>query len=128
MLSLVNDFIEYLRNERKLSENTSDSYRLDLLQLIKFIKSKGLSLTVFGKLDARAYIMHLEQSSASRKSIARKIPDILQIPYAGRQNKIKSMEDRINTKDLKKASLFPVHGRDVGPFGLDRSAYSGRIA
>ncbi len=73
MLSPVNDFIDYLRNERKLSENTSESYKLDLLQLLKFIKLKSLALESFNKLDARSYIMHLEEVGSSRKSIARKI-------------------------------------------------------
>jgi integrase/recombinase XerC len=72
--SQIKAFGDYLRNERNFSEHTFSGYLIDLNRLALFFEAKGLSdPRVFGKHDARAFLLELEEGGLSRKSIARKI-------------------------------------------------------
>ena len=43
---LLDDFINYIYIERKLSDNTKDSYKRDLTRYIKYLNSKKLMILV----------------------------------------------------------------------------------
>lgn len=77
MKDLINSFIDHLENERNLSGNTTESYLIDLLQFERFMRSRDLGgVQDIGKVQARMFLMDLEEKGLSRRSIARKISSI----------------------------------------------------
>ena len=61
---IINEYIDYLKYERKLSLNTSSSYKDNLLQLIKFHNNKDiLSLD---KEDIKSFIYSSDKSSKTK--------------------------------------------------------------
>lgn len=66
---LIDSFLSYLKLERRLSENTCNSYRIDLLQFDTFINKKIEDLT---KDDIDRYIQYL-QTAYKENSYLRKV-------------------------------------------------------
>ena len=66
---LVEDFQDYLRLERSLSEHTLDSYLSDVLKLIAFVDSK--LLVQLKEPDIYAFITALDSAGLSKRSTAR---------------------------------------------------------
>jgi len=64
----VNEFANYLKNERNYSPHTISNYQRDLNFLISFLKDKKME-----RLTAREYLIELEKQKYSRRSIARKL-------------------------------------------------------
>ena len=69
----LDQFINYLRNERNFSEKTVKSYQIDLSQFFSFIKNKGCSI----KSDSlRQWIVFLKNSGLESVTINRKISSL----------------------------------------------------
>ncbi len=66
---LIDSFINYLKLERRLSENTCSSYRIDLMQFDQFIEKKISELT---KHDIDRYVEYL-RSAYKENSYLRKV-------------------------------------------------------
>ena len=73
MNDLVEDFISYLVIDKKLSDNTVESYKHDLLRYKKFIKG---NLAKVSALDIKDFITYLNDQGLSAKSISRNISAI----------------------------------------------------
>ena len=70
----IKAFGDYLKDERNFSEHTSSGYLIDLNRLASFFEKKELpDPGVFSRHDARAFLLEIEESGLSRRSIARKI-------------------------------------------------------
>lgn len=73
----INDFINYIQFEKRLSKNTSSSYKTDLekykkyLEIRKIYKSKDIS-----KSDIEDYLEKLKKDEVKTSSIARKLTSI----------------------------------------------------
>ena len=72
---LIDQFINYMRIERGVSENTIEAYSRDLRGLADFIKNKGISLKQINIDILTEYINHLSKR-LSRRSLARSISAI----------------------------------------------------
>lgn len=70
----VNDFVSYLEENKRLSDNTRQSYRRDLIKMKNFMTSLGISapenITV---TNVNAYILKLEKDGMSAATISRSI-------------------------------------------------------
>jgi integrase/recombinase XerD len=73
MKHIINDYLGYLRVEKKLSENTIQSYQNDLEKYIKHVKK---DITSIKKDDITSYIEYLRKNNMSTRSIARNITSI----------------------------------------------------
>jgi integrase/recombinase XerD len=67
----IEEFIDYLRIERGLSENTITSYSFDLCRLVSFLETRGRSPIDASRDDIRAYLVSLCDSKLSGNSAAR---------------------------------------------------------
>ena len=56
--NLINEFTDYLRFEKKYSENTISSYKRDLSKVDKYIKKDFKTLS---KNDIQAYIQYISK-------------------------------------------------------------------
>lgn len=63
------EFLNHLRVERRLSENTLDAYRRDLRKLTEF--SRGRSLSELGTGDLQRFLTHLHRRGLSFRSVQR---------------------------------------------------------
>ena len=75
---LINEFIDYLRFEKKYSENTIDSYKRDLKKTNNYLKKEFTNLT---KKDIENYIQKLskEESTTSISRYISTLKRLLQI-------------------------------------------------
>ncbi len=72
---IVSEFLDHIRNMRKFSEHTIRAYNTDLNQFLSFLDSynKKVYLLELDKNLVRNYLVFLDRSGKSSKSIARKI-------------------------------------------------------
>lgn len=71
----LNEFINYLRVEKRLSENTINSYKLDILKFYNFFNNKIINLS---ENDISKYIKYLNKKQNEATSINRNITSLKQ--------------------------------------------------
>ena len=70
----MQEFIEYMRTEKRKAENTLIAYERDLVAFEKFLKSRGAKgLNDCDGSDAVAYVMELSNENKSKATINRKV-------------------------------------------------------
>ena len=67
----INDYINYVYIEKKLSTNTKDAYLSDLNDFSSYLKNKDISAVTDN--DIKKYINYLNDNNINSKSVARKI-------------------------------------------------------
>ena len=70
-LSYLNDFLDYIKNQRKYSEHTTRAYKIDLMQLIDHL-DEDKTIIQLNKYDLHEYVASISKSISS-KSLSRKI-------------------------------------------------------
>lgn len=77
MKKALNDFLKYLRHERKLSPHTATAYETDILQFIHHIEEeyevKDPGLNELNRHSIRDFLASLYQAKQTKKSAARKL-------------------------------------------------------
>lgn len=74
MEKIIDAFIEYMHDKKKTSNNTEMSYRRDLLKLVSFLKSKGISdFKQVKDSDLKEYVEFMRNNNAANASISRSI-------------------------------------------------------
>lgn len=77
METLVKQFITYLKESKKSSENTLVSYRRDLLKFCSFFEQQGIKdVTVLTRTDLNSYILNMEGQGMATSTISRGIASI----------------------------------------------------
>ncbi len=77
MEKLVNEFVSYLHNVKKMSNNTEMSYRRDLNKFIKFLQERGLSdIKKVESSDLSAYVDDMGEKKFAAATISRNIASI----------------------------------------------------
>lgn len=70
----VLEFINYLHNIKKSSENTRLSYRRDLMKMVAYFKSKGIDdAFLVTEQDMTSYLLYLEKNAFTAATISRNI-------------------------------------------------------
>ena len=70
----MNEFLEYLKNNKKASENTLLAYRRDIAAFETFLSdNRAKFMNECSESDAVAYVMELSNSSKSKSTINRKV-------------------------------------------------------
>lgn len=71
------EFLEYLKDHRKLSKNTLESYNRDLRGFIGFVGETGkLSFKEINKTDILSYILKLKEDNKAASTISRNIASL----------------------------------------------------
>ncbi len=102
MKEAVEDYVNYVYIEKKLSDNTKLAYERDLLFFAKFVNYKDVSLVTTN--DVRNYVNYLSDNKESDKTIARKIVSVRTFfDYLTREKKISINPcERIASPKLRK--------------------------
>ena len=69
-------FFNFLENDKKLSENTLQSYKRDLKQFRKYLEEKGIHYNRVKEEDMQNYIKGLQEQGKKASSISRCIASI----------------------------------------------------
>lgn len=73
----IQNFIQYLHQEKHASMNTEVSYKRDLLKLEKYLKEQNISsLTRVNTTNLNSYMLYLEKMGSAPSSISRNIASI----------------------------------------------------
>ena len=70
---MIDEYIAYLRDVRRMSANTIESYARDLTQLGAFAEQRGVSPETLQRRDLEAFVRGLMTSGLSPRSVARAV-------------------------------------------------------
>ena len=84
-------FLEFLQNEKKLSDNTLESYKRDIIQYQNYLEENGINYAKVSKEDIRAYLNYLKQIGKKPSTISRNLASISSFyQFSIRNKKIKN--------------------------------------
>ena len=69
-------FLEFLQGEKKLSDNTLQSYKRDILQFRTYVEQNDINYGNMNKEDVKAYIKHLQEIGKKPSTISRNLASI----------------------------------------------------
>ena len=73
----IEQFIDYLKNEKKLAANSLDAYGRDIRDFQQFLSSRGVEdLTGAARDDVTAYLNKLKADGRSPSTLNRKMASI----------------------------------------------------
>jgi integrase/recombinase XerD len=73
MSALVDDYLDHLRLERRLSDHTTESYARDLAELGRFAAGRERALESLSRRDLEAHVRKLMGEGRSPRSVARMV-------------------------------------------------------
>ena len=72
----INGFLEFLQNDKKVSDNTLQSYRRDIMQYSKYVSTKKMNYLKISENDIKEYIDYLQEIGKKTSTISRSIASI----------------------------------------------------
>ena len=72
----INNFLEFIKEDKKLSDNTLQSYKRDLVQFEEYVNSNKLNYIKVTEEDMRKYFSHLQEIGKKTSTISRNIASI----------------------------------------------------
>lgn len=107
----LNNFIDYISHEKKLSKHTSLSYQTDLLQFQEFVKQElsDSDLLNINHLIVRSWVAKLLDSGVAARSVNRKLSSLKSFyKYLLKNNLIKTnpLQKIVSPKTPKKLPVF----------------------
>ncbi len=71
--SSIDSYVTYLRDVRRMSPNTVESYARDLAALAAFAEKRGLGVDALGRRDLEAFVRSLMSGGLAPRSVARAV-------------------------------------------------------
>ncbi|MGL5717003.1 MAG: tyrosine-type recombinase/integrase [Paraclostridium sp.] len=75
-MKLIDGYIDYIKNNKKLTDNTVNSYFIDIRKYMNYVNNKNLNVLELNENDIIGYIIDLEKTNASVATISRTISSI----------------------------------------------------
>ena len=86
----LNLFLEFLKNDKKSSENTIQSYRRDIVYYEKYLDSNNLNYTKMEEEDIKKYLTYMQENGKKASTISRNLASIRSFyQYLMRNKKVK---------------------------------------
>lgn len=76
MNKVLEDFIEELKSDKRLSENTLESYSRDIRQFLSYLADNGIDFRSVKKTNIIAYMLYLQKEGKATSSISRSIASL----------------------------------------------------
>ena len=70
---MIDTYIGYLRDVRRVAPNTVESYARDLVSLGRFAEAKGIAVEALGRRDLEAFVRSLMTAGLSPRSVTRSV-------------------------------------------------------
>ncbi|MGL4912524.1 MAG: tyrosine-type recombinase/integrase [Romboutsia sp.] len=75
-MEVIKEYISYLKNKKKLSENTVSSYFIDIKKYIEYLANKKIKVNDVVENDIISYLIKLEKDNISVATVSRMISSI----------------------------------------------------
>ena len=100
----VDSFLEYIKINKKFSQNTLESYKRDIVQYQDYIKLNNLDYSKVKTEDIKTYLQYLHDMNKKASTISRNLASIrLFYQYELRNNNIKeNPTDGIQSPKIEK--------------------------
>ena len=105
----IKSFLEFLKIEKKMSENTLQSYERDVLQFQKYLNENKLNYAKLDKEDIKEYLHHLQVIGKKTSSISRSLASIRSF-Y---QFEIRNKKIKINPTENVQAPKVEKHAPNI---------------
>lgn len=90
MRKQIKSFLDFLKTEKKMSDNTLQSYERDVLQFEKYLDTNKLNYAKIKQEDVKDYLEHLQEIGKKTSSISRSLASIRSFyQYEIRNKKVK---------------------------------------
>ena len=86
----IDSFLDFIKNDKKFSDNTLQSYRRDILQYKNYVDINNIDFSKVKTEDIKIYLQYLQDMNKKASTISRNLASIrLFYQYELRKNKIK---------------------------------------
>ena len=87
----ISDFLDYLQNDKKLSDNTLQSYRRDIVQYKNYVEENNINYSKVKSEDIKTYMGHLQDLNKKASTISRHLASLrLFYQFELKNNKVKA--------------------------------------
>ena len=87
----ITSFLGFIENDKKLSDNTLQSYRRDIVQYKKYVEENKIDYVSVEKNDINEYLQYLHDMNKKSSTISRNLASVrLFYQYLLRNNKVKA--------------------------------------
>ncbi len=108
MKQLISSFTVYLEKEKKLSKNTLESYKRDIIQYMKYINNTQINdISLTNKTTVITYLLYLQKNKKSTSTISRSLASIRGFYKFLVLNKIIETDPTINLETPKAEKRKP---------------------
>jgi len=105
---LLNNFIEYIKNEKKLSDNTVQSYRRDIEQYITYLEEIGKNdCTTVAPTAFLNYMLYLQKKGKATSTISRCIASTRAFYHYLQMNNLCRVDPTENVHSFKPEKKLP---------------------
>lgn len=100
----IDNFLEFIKEDKKLSDNTLQSYRRDIVQFEEYVNSNKLNYLKVTEEDMKNYFSHLQEVGKKTSTISRNIASIRSFyQFLVRNKKVKKdPTDKIQSPKVEK--------------------------
>lgn len=77
MEKIVLEYVDYLKEVKKISLNTEMAYRRDLMKLVRYLGSRGIQdVDQIAETDLTSYMLYMEKQNLTNTTISRNVASI----------------------------------------------------
>ena len=115
MENQLKQFFNFLKNEKKVSENTLQSYRRDLEQYKEYLSDEGKKYNKITEKDIEGFLEYLKEDGKKASTISRMIASIRSFyQYEMKNNKIKiNPTEKIQSPKIEKKAPSILTAKEV---------------
>lgn len=107
MEKVLKDFVQELREDNRLSENTLESYTRDIKKFLIYLAENNLDFKVVKKTNIIAYILYLQKAGRATSSISRSIASIRAFYKMLLKNNVVAKDPTLNLESPKSEKKVP---------------------
>ncbi len=107
MNKILNNFLDYLKNEKELSNNTLESYGRDLRQFRSFLDEKSFNYLKVNKTTIITYLLYLQKKGRATSSISRSLASIRSLYQYLLNEGLISSDPTVNLESPKPEKKLP---------------------
>lgn len=104
---VINEFIDDLKHEKKLSVNTLESYNRDIKQFLQYLNDNGIDFKNVKKSHIISYVFFLQKSGKATSSISRSLASIRAFYRVLLKNRIIIYDPTLNLESPKIEKKMP---------------------
>ena len=72
----IKSFLEFLQNDKKLSDNTLQSYQRDIMQFEEYVEKNRINYAKMSQEDMKEYLAHLQEIGKKTSTISRNLASL----------------------------------------------------